>query len=138
MYRYLRLGILVLALSGCAGGKKRISLENLLPSHLESVPIGMSLSDFSAKNKIEELERTNITKDVFYLKKTYDAEVLFVQYQFKNETLAEVIIGYSKNFAAEDITQKLYGEADDSGRWQAQSNGQSVVIQIFDNTIIYR
>ncbi|MEC7983546.1 MAG: hypothetical protein VX278_00195 [Myxococcota bacterium] len=138
MYRYLCLGLLVFTLSGCAGGQKKLSLENLLPKQLESVPIGMSLSDFEQQNKLEDFEKTNITKDIFYLKKTYESDVLFVQYQFKNGQVAEVIIGYEKNFAAEDVANKLYGSADDAGRWQAQSNGQNVIIQIFDNTIIYR
>ena len=138
MYRYLCLGILIFALSGCAAKQKRISLENLLPKHLNSIPIGMSFSDFGATHTLEDFENTTINGEIFYLKKKYESEVLFVQYQFKHKVLAEVIIGYSKEFAAEDVTNKLYGEADESGRWRAQSNGQNVIIQIFDNTIIYR
>ena len=138
MRRYLCLGILILALNGCGTKQKRLSLENLLPTQLHSVPIGMSLSQFGEKNDLSTFEKTKITEEIFYLKKQYEKEILFIQYQFKNDTLSEVIIGYPKNFAAEDVANKLYGKADDSGRWHAKTQTQNVIIQIFDNTIIYR
>jgi len=137
MYRYLCLGLLLVSLSGCFG-KKRISLENLLPTQLESVPIGLTFEQFGAANDLSKFQRTEITKSIFYLKKSFDTEILFIQYQFDNNVLSEVIIGYSKNFAAEDVAIKLYGQADEKGLWYAKTKDQNVIIQIFDNTIIYR
>ena len=124
---------------GCGAKQQRISLKNLLPTQINSVPIGMNYEDFSQRFSKKEFEQINIGTSIFYLKESIESDELrFVQYQFQNNVLAEVLIGYKASFAAQDIATDLYGAPNENGTWLAQYNNQNIVIQIVDNTLIYR
>ena len=121
----------------CAKKATLISLDQLLPQQIESVPIGLSKEDFRKKNPAE-YEEISLGNDITYLKKPLQSpELLFIQYKFEAELLAEVLIGYRASFGAKDIATSLYGPPNDSGRWLATSNEQSIVIEIVDNAIVY-
>ena len=123
----------------CGPKQQRISLKNLLPTQINSVPIGMKYEDFSQRFAKKEFEQINIGNSILYLKESIESpELRFIQYQFQNNTLAEVLIGYKASFAAKDIATELYGDPNENGVWLAEYNNQNVVIQIVDNTLIYR
>ena len=130
--------LLSLLYFGCAKKQRVISLEDLLPQQIASVPIGMSLSDFQNSNK-QDFEVINLGPSITYLKQPITSPDLnFIQYQFQNQVLKEVLIGYKASFGAKDIAIALYGEPNAEGRWLATSNQKSVVIEIIDNAIVYR
>ena len=130
--------LLFLMHTSCAKKTQRIALAELLPQQIASVPIGISISDFEAKNP-NKYERITIGSDLIYLKKNIDSpDVMYVQYQFQKQELKEVLIGYKASFGAKDVATTLYGPPNDEGRWLATSDNNNVTIEIFDNTIVYR
>ena len=124
---------------GCGAKQQRISLKNLLPTQINSVPIGIKYEEFSQRFSKKEFEQINIGPSIFYLKENIESSDLrFIQYQFQNNVLSEVLIGYKASFAAQDIATELYGAPNENGAWLAQYDNQNIVIQIVDNTLIYR
>ena len=121
----------------CAKKNTLISLDQLLPQQIESVPIGMAKEDFR-KNNPAEYEEISLGNNITYLKKPDKSpELLIIQYKFESESLAEVLIGYRPSFGAKDIATSLYGPPNDAGRWLATSNDQTITIEIIDNAIVY-
>ncbi|MAA78879.1 MAG: hypothetical protein CL916_06430 [Deltaproteobacteria bacterium] len=121
----------------CAKKNTLISLDQLLPHQIQNVPIGMSKDDFRKKNPAE-YEEISLGNNITYLKKPVQSpELLFIQYKFESENLAEVLIGYRASFGAKDIATSLYGPPNDSGRWLATSSNQTITIEIIDNAIVY-
>ena len=121
----------------CTKKAKLISLDQLLPQQIENVPIGMSKEDFRKKNPAD-YEEISLGNNITYLKKPVQSpELLFIQYKFESETLAEVLIGYRASFGAKDIATSLYGPPNDAGRWLATNNEQTITIEIIDNAIVY-
>lgn len=131
--------LLFLLHTSCAKKQQRIALADLLPQQISSIPIGMNLSDFETEHPAD-YERITLGDDLVYLKKNIDSpDVMYVQYQFQKSELKEVLIGYKAFLGAQDVATSLYGPPNDEGRWLAtNSNNSSVVIEIFDNKIIYR
>ena len=124
--------------TSCAKKQQRIALAELLPQQISSVPIGISITDFESAHP-DKYERITIGSELIYLKKKLDSpDVMYVQYQFQKSELKEVLIGYKASFGAQDIATSLYGPPNDEGRWLATNNNNNVIIEIFDNTIVYR
>ena len=124
--------------TSCAKKQQRIALAELLPQQISSVPIGINITDFESAHPAQ-YERITIGSELVYLKKKLDSpDVMYVQYQFQKNELKEVLIGYKASFGAQDIATSLYGAPNDEGRWLATNNNNNVVIEIFDNSIIYR
>ena len=124
--------------TSCAKKQQRIALAELLPQQISGVPIGINITDFESAHPYK-YERITIGSELIYLKKKLDSpDVMYVQYQFQKNELKEVLIGYKASFGAQDIATSLYGPPNDEGRWLATNNNNNVVIEIFDNTIIYR
>ena len=121
----------------CAKKTTLISLDQLLPQQIQNVPIGLSKEEFQKVNPAD-YEEISLVNEITYLKKPIKSpELLFIQYKFESETLSEVLIGYRASFGAKDIAISLYGPPNDSGRWLATSNEQTITIEIIDNAIVY-
>ena len=121
----------------CTKKTTLISLDQLLPNQIRNVPIGMTKEDFQKKNPAD-YEEITLGKNITYLKKKIQSpDLLFIQYKFESENLAEVLIGYRSSFEAKDVASSLYGPPNDAGRWLAKSSDQTITIEIIDNAIVY-
>ena len=97
----------------------------------------MTKEDFQKKNPAD-YEEITLGKNITYLKKKIQSpDLLFIQYKFESENLAEVLIGYRSSFEAKDVASSLYGPPNDAGRWLANSSDQTITIEIIDNAIVY-
>ena len=136
MYLYL---FSLISTTSCTPKKQRLSLINHLPKQVKSIPIGMTYDAFKEEYSDRSFENITLTPDLFFLKESLTSEnPTFIQYQFQNNQLNEVVVGYTTTFAAKDAASELYGSSNDNGTWLGVYQNINITIQVLDSTIVYR